>query len=95
MLRIDQIADWHQPSIFYNEVNKLMNQGYQLDYVSDNYLHDASIVNSKDIKVSSTGLPHKVLVVPETSFMPEATFETMLNLADLDRRSRAIPVAQR
>ncbi len=58
-----------------------MKQGYQLNYVSDNYRHEAPIVNGSEIKISNTGLPHKILVIPETMFMPEATFENILKLA--------------
>src|SRR4051812_2372482 len=55
MLEINTIADWLQPGSFYKEVNRLMKGGYQLDYISDNYLKDASVVNGGDIKVSATG----------------------------------------
>jgi hypothetical protein len=80
MLAIHEIPEWLKPTPFYKNAMKLMDGGYSVDFVSDKLL-SRSEVNNGSIKVSPEGAAYKVLVVPQTDFMPVETFTEILNLA--------------
>jgi hypothetical protein len=78
---IHQIDRWLCPTVFYENVSALQARGYSLDYVSDKMLAEAKAVNS-EIKVSDKGAAYKVLVVSQTAYMPLATLESIIRLAN-------------
>lgn len=80
MVQINNINDWLKPSVFYKDVTQLLGRGYQLDYVSDRFLKDASVDLGK-IRIGSSGNPHQVLIVPDVRYMNPESFKRMLDLA--------------
>ncbi|MCB9504214.1 MAG: glycoside hydrolase family 2 protein [Deferribacteres bacterium] len=56
----------------------LQNAGYAFDYISDRQLSKAEITNSH---VMAGGVSYKTIVVPQCSYMPLATLEKLVQLA--------------
>ncbi|KOS08228.1 glycoside hydrolase [Flavobacterium akiainvivens] len=78
---IHQIDRWLCPTVFYENVSALQAKGYSLDYSSDKMLAEARVVNG-EIKVSDKGAAYKVLVVSQTEYMPLATLQSIVRLAN-------------
>lgn len=57
---------------FKRDVLKVMSLGYDVDYVSDKYIHGANVSEDGNIILRS-GAEYKAMVIPETEFMPEDT----------------------
>jgi hypothetical protein len=66
------------PKSLTNVVMTLWEKGYSFDYVSDRFLSKAEC---KEHKILIGGTEYKVIVVPECSVMPVATFERLIYLA--------------
>lgn len=76
---VHNIDKWLHPTPFYKEASRLMEQGYTVDFISDNLLSRVSIRNGL-IHTSDGNTPYKALVIPITRRMPEATLEKLLDL---------------
>lgn len=78
---IHSIEEWLQPTDFYKIVAHLTGEGYSADFVSDHLL-DSIQVKDGVLNASADGSSYKVLIIPQSKFMPVATFERILALAD-------------
>lgn len=58
--------------------NELLKQGYTFDYISDTQLQDTQVT---DGLLKTKGATYKVVIVPATDFMPEATFHRLNELS--------------
>ncbi|MGK9477826.1 glycosyl hydrolase [Melioribacter sp. OK-6-Me] len=58
--------------------NLFLNEGYQFDFVSDNLLRMLSVKNGKI--VSANFAEYRVLIIPETIFLPLNTFKKIIEL---------------
>lgn len=56
----------------------LLKRGYAFDFISDRQLHG---VHVQDRRLQTGGVPYRVLVVPESRFVPLETFERFVTLA--------------
>lgn len=81
LIKVHDIDDWLHPTQFYQQAKSLMETGYSVDFVSDKMLEEAAIENGS-LKISSDAVPHKVLIVPATKFMPIQTLQNILILAN-------------
>ncbi|MGN6539696.1 MAG: glycosyl hydrolase [Ginsengibacter sp.] len=77
-LPINKIADWLEPTSFYQLSKKMTEQGYSLDFISDKYILQTTL-QSKLLK--TPGASYKALVIPSCHFMPESTMKAILELA--------------
>ena len=82
MLAISTIPLWLKPTPFYKNAVQLMDSGYSVDFVSDSLI-SRCIVKNGLLNVSPDGAAYKVLVVPQTYFMPVETFTNILKLANM------------
>ena len=57
----------------------LLKRGYGFDYISDRFLDQTTVANGK---LQLGGLPARVILVPSTRRMPEATLAKLLDLAN-------------
>lgn len=81
MLTVHGIDEWLHPTPFYKESKSLMNRGYSLDFISDALLDDLDVEGNTLISGEGKN-KSKVLIIPESEFMPLATLERILALAE-------------
>ena len=81
MIGVHEVDEWLHPTQFYKVSKQLMEAGYSLDFVSDKMLQE-STVNNGQILTAAAAPAHKVLVLPQSKYMAEATFERALQLAN-------------
>lgn len=79
MISVHHIDDWLHPTQFYKQSSLLMDMGYSIDFISDKMLSEAT-QEKGEILAHENGSSAKVLIIPETGFMPLATFEKILSL---------------
>src|SRR5690606_7954735 len=72
LITVHGIDEWLHPTPFYKQVSNLMQTGYSIDFVSDKMIKAAS-VNQQQINTGKDAQNYKVLIVPETEFMPLQT----------------------
>jgi hypothetical protein len=77
-LEIANIQDWLVPSDFYKLVSSLIEQGYSVDFISDNYLEKVEVTRGR---LSLSGLDYQALLVPESKYMKAATFSRLAELS--------------
>jgi len=65
---------------FIEAVHRISNAGYDMDYISDNFIRNATCVNGK-IQTSG-GVTYNALVVPGAKLMPEDVLAKLFQLAD-------------
>ncbi|WP_431242046.1 glycosyl hydrolase [Flavobacterium sp. P21] len=75
--KIHSLQEWLHPTSFYASTKKLMNKGYGVDFISDNFIADAKVV---DGKIILNGTAFKALVIPPTQKMPLATLQKLIEL---------------
>ncbi len=80
MIKVHDIDEWLHPTEFYKESKGLMEAGYSLDFVSDKMLADAGVKDG-NIHTADAAPGRKVLLVPQSEYMPLATYERILALA--------------
>ncbi|WP_257669677.1 glycosyl hydrolase [Parapedobacter tibetensis] len=76
---VHNIDKWLHPTDFYKNVQRLQQEGYAYDFISDNLLSNAEVVDGL-IRTSSNAIPYKMLIVPVTRKMPLETLEKLLDL---------------
>lgn len=80
MITVHSVDEWLHPTEFYKQSKKLMEDGYSLDFISDDRIAKSRARNG--IIETSPKNQAKVLVVPETEFMPSETLRNILKLAE-------------
>jgi hypothetical protein len=80
LIKVHDIDAWLHPTPFYGQVTGLMKAGYSLDFVSDRMLAGAKSADGQ-ITTAPSAPPHRVLLIPQTRFMPTATLRHVLRLA--------------
>lgn len=78
--KIHNIEKWLHPTVFYENLEKLGKSGYSLDMVSDKMINEAKSEN-QTIQVSKNGGSYKILIIPQSKYLPESTLKSILNLA--------------
>ncbi|MDR7132606.1 hypothetical protein J2X69_004980 [Algoriphagus sp. 4150] len=79
MITVHAVDEWLHPTEFYKQSKKLMEAGYSLDFISDDMIGNSEVANGL-IKTSDQNSA-KVLIIPETEFMPIETLKNILKLA--------------
>ncbi|WP_425639141.1 glycosyl hydrolase [Algoriphagus yeomjeoni] len=79
MITVHAVDEWLHPTEFYKQSKSLMEAGYSLDFISDDMIGKSS-VKDELIHTSPTNSA-KVLLIPETEFMPIETLRDILKLA--------------
>src|SRR6185312_1328375 len=77
-LPINKIADWLEPTSFYQLSKEMTEKGYSMDFISDKYLLQTHLENGL---LKTPGASYKALVIPSCHFMPESTMNAILDLA--------------
>ncbi len=75
--KIHSISEWLIGTPFYNTSKSLMSNGYGVDFISDNFIAQAKVV---DGKISLPGGTFKSLVIPACKKMPLATLQKLIEL---------------
>jgi len=65
---------------FINAVHRIYDAGYDMDYISDNFIRNTMCQDGKIL--TSGGVAYKALVVPGARLMPADVLEKLLRLAD-------------
>lgn len=78
--KIHSLEEWLHNAPFYSTTKSLIQKGYALDFVSDNFIAKAQY---KDGKIILPGGNYKTLVVPSCKYMP---LETLKNLVALKKQ---------
>lgn len=79
LLEVHHVDRWLLDLPFGKLVQKLWNEGFSFDYVSDRQLSRLSINKNGDI--SSESASYKTLLIPVGTYMPEETMDQLLRLA--------------
>ncbi len=66
---------------FINTVQSIINDGYDVDYVSDKFLQGASVKDGM-IHLADSKTAYATIVVPDVQFMPVATLRRLLDLVN-------------
>ncbi|PZX54012.1 glycosyl hydrolase [Algoriphagus chordae] len=80
MITVHAVDEWLHPTEFYKQSKKLMESGYSLDFISDDMIAKSKV--NKGLIQTSDKNSAKVLIIPETEFMPTETFRDILELAE-------------
>ena len=75
--KIHSLSEWLHETSFYDTTKSLMKKGYGIDFISDNFIADAKVV---DGKISLSGAAFKSLIVPSCKKMPLATLQKLIAL---------------
>jgi hypothetical protein len=75
---IHGIDNWLHPKAFYKTGTKILEMGYNLDYISDRFIKALKV---HDGKIVSSGNEYKALIIPLCRFMPVETMKAILDLA--------------
>ncbi|MFI0430313.1 glycosyl hydrolase [Mariniflexile sp. HMF6888] len=75
--KIHSLNEWLHDTPFYNTTKKLMSNGYGVDFISDNFIAQATF---KDGLIMLPGGNYKSLVIPNCEKMPMATLEKLIAL---------------
>jgi hypothetical protein len=75
---VHNINEWLQATSFYAAVQQLQQDGFGVDYFSDNMLTASSVENNG--LISAGKIAYKVLVIPKTKFLPYNTWQKILSL---------------
>ncbi|MEB2785647.1 glycosyl hydrolase [Algoriphagus persicinus] len=80
MITVHAVDEWLHPTEFYKQSKKLMEAGYSLDFISDDMIAKSKITNG--LVQTSEKNSAKVLIIPETEFMPMQTLTELIRLAE-------------
>lgn len=79
-LAIHSINEWLRPTDFYKTSVQLQKAGYSFDFVSDKQIGSSSVVSGQ-IVTKADAQSRKVLIIPACRFMPLATLDRVIALA--------------
>ena len=65
---------------FIDAVHRINDAGYDLDYISDNFIRSLTCVNGK--LVTSGGAAYRALLIPGARLMPDDVLAKLWSLAD-------------
>lgn len=80
MITVHAVDEWLHPTEFYKQSKQLMKAGYSLDFISDEMISKSQV--SKGLIQTSAQNSAKVLIIPETEFMPIETLQNILKLTE-------------
>lgn len=80
MITVHAVDEWLHPTEFYKQSKMLMESGYSLDFISDDMISKSKVIGG-NIQTSAQNSA-KVLIIPETEFMPIETLTDILKLAE-------------
>lgn len=75
--KIHSLEEWLHNEPFYKTTKGLMEKGYGLDFISDNFIAKATYKNGN---IVLPGGSYKTLVVPTCNYMPLATLKQLVKL---------------
>jgi len=75
--KIHSLSDWLYETSFYDTTKNLMKKGYGVDFISDNFIAEAKVVNGK---ISLPGGTFKSMIIPACKKMPLATLQKLIEL---------------
>jgi len=75
--KIHSLSEWLYETSFYDTTKSLIKKGYGVDFISDNFIAQAKVV---DGKISLPGGTFKSLIVPACKKMPLATLQKLIDL---------------
>ena len=75
--KIHSLSEWLHNTSFYDTTKNLMSKGYGVDFISDNFIAQAKVV---DGKISLPGGTFKSLIIPSCKKMPLATLQKLIEL---------------
>lgn len=81
MLTVHGIDEWLHPTPFYKGSKLLMEKGYSLDFVSDALIEELQVTEGQ-LSAADGAYTAQVLVVPGLRYLPLATLERLLSLAE-------------
>ncbi len=67
---------------FINTVQSIINDGYDVDYVSDQFIQKSSVQKGKISLGSQSSALYSAIVVPDVQFMPYETLKSIVELAE-------------
>lgn len=75
--KIHSLSEWLYETSFYDTTRNLIKKGYGVDFISDNFIAQAKVV---DGKIVLPGGIFKTLIVPDCKKMPLATLQKLIAL---------------
>ncbi|MBF4516728.1 glycoside hydrolase [Flavobacterium sp. ANB] len=75
--KIHSLSEWLYETSFYDTTKNLMKKGYGVDFISDNFIAEAKVVNRQ---ISLPGGTFKSLIIPSCKKMPLATLQKLIEL---------------
>ena len=75
--KIHSLKKWLHGTSFYDTTRKLMDKGYGMDFISDNFIQQATFKNGM---IHLPGGSYKTLIIPACTNMPLATLEKLIDL---------------
>ncbi|MGN7810869.1 glycosyl hydrolase [Flavobacterium sp. 22076] len=75
--KIHSLFDWLYGTSFYDTTKSLMKKGYSVDFISDNFISEAKVVNGN---IVLPGGNFKSLVIPSCKKMPVETLQKLIEL---------------
>ncbi|WP_281337423.1 glycosyl hydrolase [Flavobacterium eburneipallidum] len=75
--KIHSLSQWLHGTAFYDSTRNLMKKGYGVDFISDNFILEAKVIDGKIILPGGT---FKSLVIPACQKMPLATLQKLIEL---------------
>lgn len=75
--KIHSLSEWLYDTSFYDTTKSLIKKGYGVDFISDNFIVDAKVVNGK---IMLPGGSFKSLIIPSCKKMPLATLQKLIEL---------------
>ncbi|TDW51748.1 alpha-L-rhamnosidase-like protein [Flavobacterium sp. 270] len=75
--KIHSLSEWLYETSFYDTTKSLMKKGYGVDFISDNFIAQAKVINGQ---ISLPGGTFKTLIIPACKKMPLATLQKLIEL---------------
>lgn len=75
---IGKTAEWMKPFPFHDAATALVNNGYDVDFISDRQLLQTKVA---DGKIHTPGNHYQTIVVPACKYIPVGTMQQLVNLA--------------
>lgn len=75
--KIHSLSEWLYDTSFYDTTKSLIKKGYGVDFISDNFIADAKVMNGK---IVLPGGSFKSLIIPSCKKMPLATLQKLIEL---------------